>query len=98
MSDYDVAQSYMVLGGIPYYMNFVDAEYSLAQNIFRMFFNGKAKPDDEFDLLFGSLFSEPEQYKAIVKLLAKRHVGFTRSEKKGTLRTIGCATISAASG
>lgn len=80
MSEYDVAQSYMILGGIPYYMNFVDAEYSLVQNIDRMFFNGNAKLEDEFDLLFGSLFSEPEQYKAIVRLLAKRHGGFTRSE------------------
>ena len=80
LSDYDVAQSYMVFGGIPYYMNFVDGEYSLSHNIDRIFFCRKEKLEDEFDLLFGSLFSEPGQYKAIVKLLAKRHGGFTRAE------------------
>ena len=62
-------------------MNFVDAEYSLVQNIDRMFFNGRAKLEDEFDLLFGSLFSDLGQYKAIVRLLSKRHGGFTRSGK-----------------
>jgi len=80
MSDYDVAQSYMVFGGIPYYMNFVDGEYSLVQNIDRMFFSRKAKLEDEFELLFGSLFSDPGQFKSIVRVLSKRHCGFTRSE------------------
>ena len=80
MSDYDIAQSYMVIGGIPYYMGFFEKGFSLAQNIDRLFFAADAKLEDEFDLLFGSLFINPEQYKSIVRLLATRHSGFTREE------------------
>lgn len=80
MSLYDVAQSYMVLGGIPYYMKMFDSNLSFAQNIDELFFIKDAKLNDEFDLLFGSLFINPEQYKSIVRLLAGRHCGYTREE------------------
>ena len=80
MSLYDVAQSYMVLGGIPYYMKMFDSNLSFAQNIDELFFTKDAKLNDEFDLLFGSLFINPEQYKSIVRLLAGRHCGYTREE------------------
>ena len=80
MSDYDIVQSYMILGGIPYYMGFFEKEYSLAQNVDRLFFAEDARLEDEFDLLFGSLFTNPEQYKSIVRLLGTRHSGYTRDE------------------
>ena len=80
MSLYDIAQSYMIVGGIPYYMAFFDPEYSLAQNIDRLFFEENAKLEDEFDLLFGSLFVNPEQYKSVVRVLAGKHSGHTRDE------------------
>ena len=80
MSDYDIAQSYMVMGGIPFYMSFLDRELSLAQNIDRLFFAEGAKLEDEFDLLLGSLFVNPEQYRSIIKFLARRHGGYTRTE------------------
>lgn len=80
MSLYDVAQSYMVLGGIPYYIGMIDNELSLAQNIDSLFFARDAKLEDEFDLLFGSLFVNPEQYKSIVRVLAGRHAGYSRDE------------------
>lgn len=80
MSDYDIAQSYMILGGIPFYMGFFDREYSLAQNIDRLFFCENPKLEDEFSLLLGSLFTNPEQYRSIIKLLGRRHSGYTRGE------------------
>ena len=80
MSDYDIAQAYMVLGGIPYYLGAFGKEYSLAQNIDRLFFAKEAVLEDEFDLLFGSLFVNPQQYKSIVRFLSSRHSGFTRDE------------------
>lgn len=80
MSDYDIAQSYMVMGGIPFYLSFIDRELSLAQNIDRLFFVEGAKLEDEFDLLLGSLFVNPEQYRSIIKFLARRHGGYTRTE------------------
>lgn len=80
MSEYDIAQSYMILGGIPFYMSFFDKEFSLAKNVDRLFFADDAKLEDEFNLLLGSLFIKPEQYKSIIKFLSSRHSGYTRTE------------------
>ena len=35
---YDITQAYMIFGGIPYYLNYIDKKYSLAQNIDNLFF------------------------------------------------------------
>lgn len=80
MSTYDMVESYMVLGGIPYYLNYFQQGKSLAQNIDYLFFAKNAKLNMEFQRLFGSLFSNPEEYMALVRLLAKRHAGYTRDE------------------
>ena len=80
MSDYDLVEAYMILGGIPYYMNYFQKGKSLAQNIDALFFAPNAKLVMEFDRLFGSLFSKPDDFKAVVRQLAKRHTGFTRDE------------------
>ena len=80
LSHYDIAQGYMVVGGIPYYLDYMRKGLSLAQNIDRMFFAEGAKLRDEYDLLFASVFSNPEQMKSIVQLLGTRHSGFTRQE------------------
>ena len=80
MSLYDIAQSYMILGGIPYYLGMFEPDCSLAQNIDNLFFSKDAKLEDEFDLLFGSLFVNPEQYKSLVRVLAGRHSGYSREE------------------
>lgn len=68
------------MGGIPYYMSFLDKELSLAQNVDRLFFAEGAKLEDEFDLLLGSLFVNPGQYRSIIKFLSRRHSGYTRTE------------------
>lgn len=80
LSRYDIAQGYMVVGGIPYYLDYMRKGLSLAQNIDRMFFAKGAKLRDEYDRLFASVFSNPEQMKSIVQLLGTRHSGFTRQE------------------
>ena len=73
LSRYDIVQSYMMLGGIPYYLNYFKRGQSLAQNIDRLFFAPNAILRDEYDRLFASVFSNPEEMKRIVKLLSKRH-------------------------
>ena len=80
LSTYDITEAYMILGGIPYYLNYFQKGKSLAQNIDLLFFAPNAKLNMEFDRLFGSLFSNPDDYKAVVKLLAKNHTGCTREE------------------
>ena len=80
LSRYDIAQSYMIFGGIPYYLRYFDGEYSLAQNVDRMIFARNAKLKDEYDRLYQSVFINPDTEKAIVTFLATRNAGFTRKE------------------
>lgn len=77
---YDITQAYMIFGGIPYYLNYIDKRYSLAQNIDNLFFSKNALLLLEYDRLFDSIFSFSERAKAIVKLLASNSFGFTRND------------------
>ena len=80
MSRYDITQSYMVFGGVPYYMGYLEPGLSLAQNIDKSFFAKDAKLRGEFDRLFDSVFVNPDAVKSIAKLLYTRNAGFTRKE------------------
>jgi hypothetical protein len=42
---YELAELYMILGGIPYYLNLLDERLSLAQNIDRLLFNPNGSED-----------------------------------------------------
>jgi len=80
LSRYDVAQSYMVMGGIPYYMNYVERGMSIDQAINALFFDGHARLQGEYDRLFASIFSKPEEMKRIIETIAQRHAGWTRQQ------------------
>ena len=80
IADYDILQAYMIMGGIPYYLSYIDKRKSLAQNIDNLFFNDKGKLSLEFNRLFKSLFVNPQQYVDILRLLSKRKAGYTRKE------------------
>lgn len=80
MSRYDIVQSNMILGGIPYYLNYFRGGLSLSQNIDQMFFAEHPRLHDEFDRLFASVFSNPEEMKRIVRFLGKRRIGYTRQQ------------------
>lgn len=79
-SRYDIVQSYMVFGGIPFYLGYIDARYSLAQNINRLFFSEKGRLKQEFDRLFDSIFVNSEVSKSIVRFLYTKNAGYTRKE------------------
>lgn len=80
MSRYNIIQAYMVLGGIPYYLNCFNPTLSLAQNIDTFFFNPKAKLGNEFERLFNSVFDNAEGCMKIIRTLGNRHAGYTREE------------------
>ena len=80
MSRYNCVQAYMILGGIPYYLDYFNPSLSLAQNIDALFFNAKAKLNGEFERLFSSIFDNAEKCLQVVRTLGTRHSGFTRSE------------------
>lgn len=75
-----ILQTYMVFGGIPYYLSLLDAEESLVQNIDRLFFSQDMQMRREFRRLFNTLYKNPEKYIDIVKTLGKSRRGMTREE------------------
>ena len=87
MSRYDIAQSNMIVGGIPYYMDYFEKDKSLAQNIDNMFFNPSAKLRNEFMRLFSSVFSKPDEMMKIVRFLASRRCGYRREDIVEHLQT-----------
>lgn len=96
MSRYDVAQAYMVFGGIPHYLSLFEKGFSTAQNIDHLLFEQDAKLRNEFQRLFGSLFKNVEDHVKVVRLLAQRRSGFTRKEileKTGIENGGGASTI-----
>ena len=80
LSRYDIVQSYMIFGGIPFYLNYFGRGKSLAQNVDELFFLKGARLNQEFDRLFSSIFNNPQMMKTIVKVLSTRSRGFTRKE------------------
>lgn len=91
---YQIVQLYMVLGGIPFYLEQVDPTESAAQNINRLFFDRNALLRAEFDSLYKSLFDNAEKHIAVIETLSKRAKGLTRGEliKEAKLSTGGSVT------
>ena len=75
-----LAECYMILGGIPMYWRYLERGKSVAQNIDDMFFARSEKLENEFDELYASLFEHPEPYLAIVTAMAKKKCGMSRDE------------------
>ena len=82
-----IVETYMMLGGIPYYLCLLDKQESLAQNIDRLYFRKNSELSREYDRLYASLFKSPEPYLRIVEVLGKNKQGMTRSELEETLKT-----------
>ena len=94
LSRYDIAQCYMIMGGIPYYLGCLRLNLSLAQNIDSLFFGKGAVLRDEFDRLFRSLFESPDRVRELVVFLARRSAGYTRNEIAHKLGISNGSTLS----
>lgn len=79
-SRYEIVQAYMVFGGIPFYLGFIDKKLSLAQNIDSIFFSKEAKLRLEFNRLFSATFDNSLKVSSVVKFLSTRNCGYTRDE------------------
>ena len=76
----DIAECYMIMGGIPYYLDKIKKGMSFSQNIDNIFFKKRARLWDEFTHLYASLFDNPEPHLKIVKALNTKRSGLTRAE------------------
>lgn len=75
-----VCQTYMILGGVPYYLSLLDNKMGLPANVDRLFFAEDAELAREYERLFSSLFRNPQPYKDIIRLLTDNRSGLTRKE------------------
>lgn len=96
LTRYQIIQLYMVMGGIPFYLNRISPDYSAMQNIEQIAFAADGLLRLEFDNLFRALFSKSERHIAVVRAMAQKTKGLTRTEiirhskipNSGTLTTI----------
>ena len=76
----EIAECYMIMGGMPYYLNLLDSEKTLGQNIDNLFFRKKAELWDEFTHLYHTLFANGEKYIEVSEVLSRKKSGLTRTE------------------
>ncbi len=80
LSRYQILELYMIMGGIPYYLDMLRRGVPLSKNIDELFFRAGAPLKVEFDFLFRSLFKESKSYKRVIEALSGKLSGMTRQE------------------
>ena len=80
LEHYDILQLYMVMGGIPHYLKEVKKGQSATQVIDEVCFSKDGLLRDEFENLYQGLFNKPERYISVIKILAQKTKGLTRTE------------------
>lgn len=94
LDHYQILQLYMVLGGIPAYLNAVERGLSAEQNIEKICFSKDGALVNEFGNLYSALFNNPDRHIHVIRALAQKNKGLTRSQilSGGKLLTGGAAT------
>lgn len=75
-----ITKLYMAIGGVPYYLNYIDKGRSADQSIQKLFFDENAPLKFEFKKLFSSLFKNASAYQELVTVISNKRIGRTRSE------------------
>ncbi|MDR0296118.1 MAG: AAA family ATPase [Prevotellaceae bacterium] len=83
LSRYHIAECYMAMGGVPYYLSKMEKGLSIAQNIDQMFFVENAELKNEFKNLYAALFRNSTDYLQVVAALSKKMKGLSRNEIAG---------------
>ncbi len=77
---HELVKYYMILGGIPYYLEQLKRGESSTIAIERLCFFNDGKLKNEYQNLYKALFKNAENHEAIVKVLANTKSGLTRNE------------------
>ncbi len=77
---YQVVQLYMAMGGVPHYLQEMDGSKSVVQNIDTICFENNGLLKAEFNRLYTSLFPNSDNHILIVRTLAQKRQGMTRTE------------------
>ncbi len=78
--EYQILQCYMIFGGVPYYLSLLKPYLSLPENVDALIFRRGGDMNNEMNELYNALFNKADRYIAIVKLMATKREGFTRTE------------------
>ncbi|TAG24507.1 MAG: ATP-binding protein [Cytophagia bacterium] len=77
---YQIVELFMALGGIPFYLKYVEAGKSSTQLIDELCFWKDAPLQEEYKQLYYSLFKNAENHEKIVEILASKPQGLTRQD------------------
>ncbi|MEM6698424.1 MAG: ATP-binding protein [Bacteroidota bacterium] len=80
LNRYHLIQLYMSMGGIPHYLKEIEKGKSAAQSIEDICFSGTGLLRDEFANLYRALFDHADNHIAVVRALAKRKMGMSRTQ------------------
>jgi uncharacterized protein len=80
LNRFHLLQIYMVMGGVPMYLEQLKTGLSAVQNIQNICFDPDGYLYNEFDLLFASLFDNHQQHILVIRALASRRNGLTRQD------------------
>ena len=80
LNRYQMVESYMIFGGIPFYLDLFDRRYGLTQNIDLLCFGEDALLKGEYKSLFATLFRDSALHHQITAALAGKAAGLTREE------------------
>ena len=80
LTDKQILELYMVVGGIPYYLRHVERGLSVPQIIDHLCFSSSGILYREYDRLFASLFGNRTIYETIVNVLVRNPSGISRDE------------------
>jgi AAA+ ATPase superfamily predicted ATPase len=95
LTRYQVLQLYMVMGGVPHYLNAIERGLSVPQQVEKICFDKDGLLSGEFENLYAALFSSSEKHIKVVRALAQKNKGLTRGEllAAGKLLTGGGLTV-----
>ncbi len=80
MTRKQIAEAYMIMGGVPYYWSCLQPSRSLAQNVDNLFFSPDGELYGEYEALYASLFKHPDKYIDVIEALTSCRYGLTRKE------------------
>ncbi len=75
-----IAELYMILGGVPYYISLLKKNKSIYQNIDALLFEENGKLVNEYQNLLPSLFDNATNHLAVLDSLASKWKGLSRNE------------------
>ena len=80
LTDYQILQVYMSIGGIPHYLQHIRKGESSTQIINRLCFQKDGILRNEFNNLYAALYEKHERHVAVVKALSTKWKGLSRLE------------------